>query len=256
LSENIKELWKNFHEDNDQEAREKLVKHYEPLVHYVASGFKNGQSTVIDFGDLLGAGMMGLLESIERFDPNKCIKFETFAVIRIRGAILDILRQIDWAPRMTRKKVKQAIKAISHLQIKLGRNPSESEIAEELGISLADYRKILQNMNSVRLVSLHDIIFIDEDEGISREEMIKNIWERESGINPEMSELYDEIKRIVKELPAKERLVLTLYYYEGLNLAEIADILTVTESRACQLLSQILLRLKSRLSLTQNVFET
>ena len=245
MPQEIEFIWKNYQQNKDAKNREALVEHYLPLVQYVAKGFSGGLSGVLEFGDLVGAGMMGLLESIDRFDLGKEIKFETFAIIRIRGAILDILRQIDWAPRMTRKKVKGAIKALADLQIKYGRNPSEQEIADYLGVSLDEYRKILSSMSTVRIVSLQDLIYLDDNDKIERESVISD--ESDYSFGYEKDDFVEEIKSIISKLSTKERLVLILYYYEGLNLAEIANVLNVTESRACQLHAQVLLRLKSQL---------
>ena len=173
------------------------------------------------------------------------IKFEAFAVLRIRGAILDSLRHIDWAPRLTRKKVKSAIKTIAALQDRLGRAPTEIEISHDLGISLEEYRKILQCMNSTRIVSLQDVMYIDENGEVTREQSLNNSVQDDFYDPHDSKNLKEDLAAILKILPAKERLVLTLYYYEGLNLLEISDILDVSESRVSQLHVQSLMRIKS-----------
>ena len=238
--------WQSYKQKKDDLSREALVKHYQPLVNYVARGFNGHSSRVLEFCDLVSAGMMGLLEAIDRFDPAKEIKFETFAVLRIRGAILDSLRHIDWAPRLTRKKVKSAIKNISELQDSLGRNPTELEISDKLGISLEEYRKILHCMNSMRIVSLQDVIYIDENSEVTREQSINNRVQDDFYDPHSSKNLTEDLAAILQRLPAKERLVLTLYYYEGLNLLEISEILDVSESRVSQLHAQSLMRIKSQ----------
>lgn len=240
----VDKIWREYMQTRNPMVRNQLALEYQGLVQYVARGFQYEGVSVLESNDLLSAGNVGLLEAIERFDPTREIKFETFAILRIRGAILDTLRNIDWMPRSTRKNIKQVIRAISDLQVKLKREPTEPEIAEKLGISIRDYGKISSSMASARFVSLQDIVSFTGGGETSRNEFIENT---DNGYEEEIedyNELKESIYEKIKSLPAKERLILILYYYEGLNLAEIAKVLNVTESRVCQLNSQALMRLK------------
>jgi len=238
------EKWREYMRTKSAGLRNQLALEYQGLVQYVARGFQYEGASVLESSDMLSAGNVGLLEAIERFDPTRNIKFETFAILRIRGAILDTLRNIDWIPRSTRKNIRQVIRAILDLQVKLKRDPTEPEIAEKLGISIRDYGKILNSMASVRFVSLQDIVSFTDGSEMTRDGFIED---SDNGNDKEIDD-YDELKKSIydkiKSLPAKERLILILYYYEGLNLAEIAKVLNVTESRVCQLNSQALMRLK------------
>ena len=239
-------IWQEYCSNRDRKLRDKLVYYYQHLVGYVAKGFQSYGTGVIDWEDLVSAGTIGLIEAIDRFDPERNIKFTTFATFRIRGAILDILREIDWAPRKVRSNVKQVYKTISDLQNKLGRNPTEEEVADKLGMTLGEYRKILESIYTDRFVSLQDIVFQHEEGETSLDNFIENnnnddYWRQSS------EELQKQLKEILKSLPTKERLVLTLYYYEGLNLADIASVLDVTESRVCQIHAQSLLLFKAKI---------
>jgi len=242
----MNDIWSEFAATRDGRLRDVLVKHYEPLVKYVASGFKVPQGSVLEWNDLVGAGLVGLIEAVDRYDPRREIKFETYASLRIRGAILDVLRNIDWAPRQIRKNVKRVIQVMSILQAKLGRSPTEAEIAEHLGLSLGDYYRILDSMVSIRFVSLQDVIYLDEAE-FTRDQFVEEPWSAGEQLLEE-EETQQHLSVALKAMPAKERLILMLYYYEGLNLAEIGATLGVTESRVCQMHAQSLLRLKMLLS--------
>ncbi len=242
----MNDIWSEFAATKDGRLRDVLVKHYEPLVKYVASGFKVPQASVLEWHDLVGAGLIGLIEAVDRFDPRREIKFETYASLRIRGAILDVLRTIDWAPRQIRKNVKRVIQAMSTLQARLGRSPTEGEIADHLEFSLEEYHRILDSMVSIRFLSLQDVIYIEEAE-FTREHFIEEPWTQGDHFLEE-EEMQQHLSEGLKAMPAKERLILMLYYYEGLNLAEIGATLGVTESRICQMHAQALLRLKALLS--------
>ncbi len=244
--ENLNNLWQEYAATKNRTLRDKLVYHYQHLVGYVAKGFQSYNSGVIDWEDLVSAGTIGLIEAIDRFDPDRNIKFTTFATFRIRGAILDVLREIDWAPRKVRSNVKSVYKAIAELQNKLVRNPTEDEVAEKLDISVEEYRKILESVYTDRFVSLQDIVFQHEEGNASLDSFVEN-QQNDDYWRQSTEELEKQIKGILKDLPTKERLVLTLYYYEGLNLADIASVLDVTESRVCQIHAQSLLLLKTKI---------
>lgn len=240
----VEEKWREYFRTKNTELRNQLAINYQGLVHYVAQGFRYEGVSVLEWKDLLSSGNVGLLEAIERFDPARKIKFETFAILRIRGAILDTLRDIDWVPRLMRKNIKKVMRALSDLQAHLKRNPGESEIAEKLGISLGDYHKVLNSMSSVRFVSMHELVSINGEADIPREKYIDSLRQDYGESVDDYNELKNLMYKKIHNLPTKERLVLILYYYEGLNLAEIAKVLNVTESRVCQLNSQALMRLR------------
>jgi len=246
LDDNINNIWQEYAKTKSSKLRDQLVTHYQYLVGYVAKGFQSSSSNVIDWNDIVSVGSIGLIEAVQRFDPSRNIKFTTFATFRIRGAILDILREIDWAPRKVRSNVKQVYKVISELQNKLVRNPTEDEVAAKLGITLEKYHKILESMYNDRFVSLQDIVFQHDEGSVSRDIFIENYQADEFSFSSN-DELQGQLKDILKSLPSKERLVITLYYYEGLNLADIATILNVTESRVCQIHAQSLLLIKSKM---------
>jgi len=247
LDENINELWHEYAKTKSPKLRDILVTHYQSLVGYVAKGFQSINTSVIDWNDLVSAGTIGLIEAIQRFDPSRNIKFTTFATFRIRGAILDVLREIDWAPRKVRSNVKQVYRVISELQNKLARNPTEEEVADKLGISIEKYHKILESMYNNRFVSLQDIVFQHDEGCVFRDSFIDSYQDDDEFTSTSNEELQNQLKEILKSLPSKERLVITLYYYEGLNLADIASILNVTESRVCQIHAQSLLLVKSKI---------
>ncbi|HPG37958.1 MAG TPA: FliA/WhiG family RNA polymerase sigma factor [bacterium] len=247
MEENVNEIWQEFARTKSRQSRDQLVLHYQSLVGYVAKGFQSFGSSVLEWDDLISAGTLGLIEAIQRFDISRNIKFTTFATFRIRGAILDVLREIDWAPRKVRSNVKQVYKVISDLQNKLSRNPTEEEVADKLAIPLEKYHKILESMYTDRFVSLQDIVFQHDDNEISRETFIESYQGEEYFAAQWNDDLEEQLKDILKKLPTKERLVLTLYYYEGLNLADIASVLDVTESRVCQIHAQSLLLVKAQI---------
>jgi len=242
------ELWKKYKKTKDPKIREHFVNQYAPLVKYVAGKVAIGMPQNVDFEDLVGYGVFGLLDAIEKFDPSKDIKFKTYAVTRIRGAIYDELRSIDWVPRSVRQKAKEIERAIGKLENRLGRAATDEEIAKELGISMKDFHSLMLKVSGVSLLSLSDIWYVgDESDRVSVMETI----ESPSSMNPEAIVEREEIKKIIveaiKELPDKEKKVLILYYYEDLTLKEIGEVLQVTESRISQLHTKAIMRLRSKL---------
>ncbi len=245
MSECVEKKWIDYIKSRNPKLRDQLVIQYQPLVYYVAKGFQRGNehTGVLEWDDLISAGMLGLLDAIDRFDPERNIKFETYAILRIRGAILDTLRSIDWAPRNTRKKIKKVMNTMAELQNQLKRNPTEVEISSALNISVDEYRKVLDEMTLTRFISLQDLIVLNNDDKVTREKLI-----HDTGIDDDYHDSNDDLRDVIthalENMPAKERLLLVLYYYEGLNMSEIASVLNITESRVSQLNSQALIRLK------------
>lgn len=243
------ELWSQYRKAKDPAIRDAFIRQYAPLVKYVAGKVAASMPNSVEFDDLVGFGVFGLLDAIEKFDPEKNVKFKTYAVTRIRGAIFDELRSIDWVPRSVRQKTKEIEEAIVVLEATLGRPATDQEIAESLGISEDELLKTMLKISGTAVLSLNDVWFSgDDSDKISIGESI----ESPSSFNPDSSVEREEIKRVIvqsiSELPEKEKKVLILYYYEDLTLKEIGQVLEVTESRVSQLHTKAILRLRAKLT--------
>ena len=242
------ELWKRYKKNNDPKARESLIIKYTPLVKYVAGKVAIGMPKSIEFEDLVGYGFFGLLDAIDKFDLNKNTKFKTYAITRIRGAIVDELRAKDWVPRTVRQKGKELERVIMELEEKLNRYPTDEEIAEVLGISDKELQKLYMNLSITTVKSFYDSAIVSAD---NEKMVIVNTLEGSDNLNPEKvserKELESTIGQIIEELPEKEKLVLILYYYEDLTLREIGEALEVTESRVSQLHTKAIYKLKAKL---------
>ncbi|MBE6081732.1 MULTISPECIES: sigma-70 family RNA polymerase sigma factor [Tissierellales] len=236
-----KELWYKYKETNDMESKKELIEKYVPLVKVVAGRMFNFYGSKIEYDDLVGFGVLGLIDSIERFDLHKNIKFETYAQIRIKGAIIDNIRKLDWIPRSLRKKSKDVQKAIFELENKLGYNPSNEQISEYLHISLKEVENMLSDITTFNVVSLED--FLNENG-----EYFFEVKEDDKD-TPERVYEKDEIKKILVDtidaLPEKEKLIISLYYYEELTYKEIGHILKLSESRISQIHSRVLIKIKN-----------
>ena len=229
----------------DKKKREELIMKYAPLVKNIVG--RLAAKLPIDLSDkedLINVGIMGLMSALEKFDKTRNVQFETYASFRIRGAVLDELRAKDWVPRATRSKDNKLANAMGALQKKLGRVPSEDEIAEQLNISLEEYFKLLDEAKCIPLISTEDLP-PDYLEHYSREDVMEEI----SAGNPLNLllnvEIKDNLKSAIDQLPEKERLVLSLYYFEELTMKEAGLVMDLTESRVCQLHAQAVLRLRS-----------
>lgn len=241
------ELWQAYLEMGSQDARQRLVEQYLRVVRYVAGRMAVGLPHYVEYNDLVSAGLLGLIQAIDNFDHQRGIKFETYAIPRIRGAILDELRSQDWFPRSLRRKAKQVELAYATLEVRLGRPATDEEIARELGIPVSELDGLLSEVSLATIMSL-DADPNGEDEQQSgmgdylpdprSDDVERSIAEQE------MREL---IAHRLAELPEKEQLVLVLYYYEELTLKEIGEILDVTESRVCQIHTKAILRLKGKI---------
>ena len=242
------ELWKIYKKTKDPKLREHFVNQYAPLVKYVAGKIAIGMPQNVDFDDLVGYGVFGLLDAIDKYDPSKDIKFKTYAVTRIRGAIYDELRSIDWVPRSVRQKAKELERVIGKLENRLGRSATDEEIATELGINIKELHTLILKISGSSILSLSDVWYVgDESDRVSVMETI----ESPKSLNPDVIVEREEIKNIIvkaiSELPDKEKKVLILYYYEDLTLKEIGEVLQVTESRISQLHTKAIMRLRSKL---------
>ena len=243
------ELWVEYRQNRDPKIREMFIKQYAPLVKYVAGKVAIGMPNNVEFDDLVGYGVFGLLDAIEKFDPDKGVKFKTYAVTRIRGAIFDELRSIDWVPRSVRQKTREIEEAVGSLEAQLGRTATDQEIAESLNMEEAEYQKTMMKISGTSILSLNDVWYSgDENDKVS----IVDSIEAPVSLNPDIIVEKDEIRRVIvehiNELPDKEKKILVLYYYEDLTLKEIGKVLDVTESRVSQLHTKAISRLRSKLT--------
>jgi RNA polymerase sigma factor for flagellar operon FliA len=245
----IEQLWADYKASNSRAARDRLIVHYSPLVKYVAGRVSVGLPQHIEQSDLVSYGIFGLIDAIDKFDTDRNIKFETYAIARIKGAIIDELRSIDWVPRSVRAKARLVEKAYAKLESELLRTPSDQEVADELGISEADLHGIFNQISFVGLVALDEVLSGSGDRG---ESTTLGDTIPDKGEGPVAAFEVEEMKQIlasaINRLGDREKIVLTLYYYEGLTLAEIGEVLGVTESRVCQIHTKAVLQLRARMS--------
>lgn len=243
------ELWKVYRKTKDEGIRNRLVKQYLPLVKYVAGKLAVGMPQNVEFDDLVSYGVIGLFDAIDKFDPGKHVKFKTYAVTRVRGAIFDQLRQLDWVPRSIRQKTRELEDTVRRLEAQLGRAATDQEIAKELGVNEKEFEKLVLKISGTTVLSLNDVWYSGEDnDRMSIGDSIESPHNR----NPDAIVEKQEIKRVIveaiNELPDKEKKVLVLYYYENLTLKEIGAVLGVTESRISQLHTKAIVRLRGRLT--------
>jgi RNA polymerase sigma factor FliA len=228
--------------------KNKIVQEYAPLVKFIAQKIAMRLPANIEIDDLWSAGVIGLMDAIDKYDPSRDNKFKTYAEFRIRGAILDELRSQDWIPRSMREKAKGIERAFQRLEQKLGRPASEEEAAREMQMSLEDFQEALNQCKSITLLSIDEAgTFANGDKksllGVLQSSRESNPLNQLAG-----AELRDQVAKAIEELPEKQRIVLSLYYYEDLNLKEIGQVLDVTESRVSQLHTQAVLRLRAKLA--------
>lgn len=239
------ELWKIYSETKDQSIKEQLIIEYADLVKYVAGRLSIYFGSNVEYDDLVGYGVFGLIDAIDKFDISKKVKFETYASLRIRGAIIDAIREQDWAPRSLRKKSKELEKAYYELENELGHSASDQEVADRLGITLDEFNKLLQEVNISQMISLEDYLEQNHETGLDPFSM-----QREAGLPEqrlEVIELKEILADTIDKLPEKEKMVVTLYYYEELTLKEISLIMKVSESRISQLHTKAIMRMRGKL---------
>jgi RNA polymerase sigma factor for flagellar operon FliA len=246
----LRELWQEFKASGESRLRERLILHYSPLVKYVAGRVGVGLPPNIEQADLVSYGIFGLIDAIEKFDLERAIKFETYAISRIKGAIIDELRAIDWIPRSVRYKAREVEKAYAALEAKLHRTPTESEVAGELGISLDDLHTIFSQVSFVNVIALDELLNVGGERGdkLSLVDTLEDTRAEDPVEAFETEETKYLLSRAINTLPEREKIVVTLYYYEGLTLAEIGQVLGVTESRICQMHTKAVLQLRAKLA--------
>ncbi len=246
----LKDLWKKYKNSGDQRARERLVVAYSPLVKYVAGRMGSGLPQHVEEADLISYGLTGLISAIERFDLSREIKFETYAITRIRGSIIDELRTLDWVPRSVRARAREIERANQKLESKLQRAPSDEEMAGELGVTTEEFHESLLQISNSTIIALDELWNVN-DSGGDQVSLLDTIADR-GAPDPEtlvdQGELRDRIADAIAALPEREKLVIALYYYENLTLREIGEVLGVTESRVSQLHTKAVLRLRSKLA--------
>ena len=241
-------LWERYKRESDAGSRERLILQYSPLVKYVAGRVSVGLPATIEHADLVSYGMFGLIDAIEKFDLAKGVKFETYAIARIKGAIIDELRSIDWIPRSVRSKARDVEKALTSLEVKLRRTPTEEELAAELDMGIKELRQVLTQVSLVSVVAL-DESFAGED--AERQALVDTLQDPKAP-DPEASYEDVEMRAMLAEalnrMSEREKTVLVLYYFEGMTLAQIGQVLGVTESRVCQMHTKAVLGLRAKMA--------
>ena len=250
----IEDAWRRFKANRDPKARATIIDHYSYLVKITAGRIVTNLPPNLEREDLYTAGAMGLIKAVDQFDPNRQVKFETYAIALIRGAILESLREEDWVPRSVRERAKTLERSFFELEVKLGVPPSEMQVAEHMGISPDDLAKMISDTGRGSVLSLDDMIM--GNEGSERLHLADVIPDDAAGPFADV-ETRERIRQLgvgIDRLPERERLVIALYYYEGLTFKEIGKVLTVSESRVYQLHTQAVLRMRGYLGTDQDLF--
>ncbi|HEV8564497.1 MAG TPA: RNA polymerase sigma factor WhiG [Actinomycetota bacterium] len=249
VDDELAKLWHGFKGSRSPDARERLILHYAPLVKYVASRVAVGLPASVEQSDLVSYGMFGLIDALEKFEPGRGTKFETYAIPRIKGAIIDELRAMDWVPRSVRFKAREIDKAHQDLESMLKRQPSEHEMAERLGMSRRELHDVVTQISFVSVLALDEMVSVGADRG-EQVSLLDTLADKNldptSGV--EGQETRGLLAAAINSLSEREKIVVTLYYFEGLTLAEIGEILGVTESRVCQIHTKAVGGLRGQLS--------
>lgn len=240
-------LWQEYKDHGSLKVRDQLLVQYLPLVKYVAGKMMFSLPTCVDYNDLLSAGVMGLMGGLERYRPDQGVKFETFVLPRIKGAILDELRMLDWAPRSLRSKARMVERASEQLEKELGRTASAIEIANELKMDVQEYGNVIQELSKASLLSLDGSRVEENEKNTSMYDLLENTQSENPQRSMEKQEMKEILIEAIEELNEQEKIVMALYYYEELTLKEIGQVLNITESRVSQIHSKALDCLKSLL---------
>ncbi len=245
----LKDLWHRYKGSNSSRAREQLVVAYSPLVKYVAGRMSSGLPAHVEEADLISYGLIGLINAIERFDLGREIKFETYAVTRIKGAIIDELRSLDWVPRSVRARAREIERANSKLEHKLQRAPSDEEMSAELEMTVDEFQEALVQISNSTVAALDELWSVSDSSGdqVSLLDTLQDPDAPDPAQVMDATDMKDRVADAISRLPEREKLVVALYYYENLTLREIGEVLGVTESRVSQLHTKAVLRLRSRL---------
>lgn len=246
----LRELWRRYKNGGDERARERLVVAYSPVVKYVAGRLGSGLPAHVDEADLISYGLFGLISAIERFEPDREIKFETYAIPRIRGAIIDELRTQDWVPRSVRARARDIERASAKLEHRLQRTPTDAEMAAELSISEEDLQASLVQISTSTVAALEEMWTVSDASG-DTVSLLQTLQDPDAPDPEEATQaaaLKERMADRIAALPEREKLVVALYYYESLTLREIGEVLGVTESRVSQLHTKAILRLRGALA--------
>ncbi|WP_422445779.1 FliA/WhiG family RNA polymerase sigma factor [Thermoanaerobacterium sp. DL9XJH110] len=239
------QLWSNYSDTKDKKAREELIESYLPLVKHVVNRISISLPPYLDYEDLISYGIFGLLQAIDRYDASRGVKFETYAYARIKGSIIDELRKLDWVPQNVRKKAKQLQNAYAELEQNLGRTVTDQDVCRQLNISAEELQAIYKEVAFTTVLSFEELISVED--------------RREGSSRPDTYVEKEEVKKMLGEavdrLPPQEKLVITLYYYEGLNLKEISEVLNLSAGRVSQLHTKAILRLRGSLSRKRAYFQ-
>jgi RNA polymerase sigma factor for flagellar operon FliA len=242
------DIWVEFVETRRPELRDRLITDYAPLVRFVVGRLGIPPTSLLEAEDLVSYGMIGLINAIDRFDPDRGVRFEAFATSRIRGAVIDQLRTLNWLPRSAVSRMRQIEAALAQLEQQLGRPAREEEVANQLGVSLARYRQMLLEM-STTVLSLDAPLsaFMQDDEATALSDLLEDHNATGPDEQVERNELERSLSTAVAYLPEREQLLLSLYYHEELTMKEISKVVNVSESRVCQLHTQAIMRLRTAL---------
>ena len=253
---NIPDLWKRFKQRKDQKARDQIINHYAYLVKITAGRVVTSLPPNLERDDLVSAGVMGLIKAVDQFDVSRQVKFETYAIALIRGAILEMLREEDWVPRSVRDNVKALERTYYQLEVRLGRPATEEEVAAEMGLTEADLLKLLVNTSRANVLSLDDMLLGGGNDG-ERLHLTDVLQDENANVvaEVELTAMKTALAAGIDRLPDRERLVISLYYYEGLTFKEIGKVLTVSESRVYQLHTQAVLRMRGYLQRDSPLFQ-
>ncbi|MBU6535365.1 RNA polymerase sigma factor WhiG [Streptomyces mayonensis] len=246
----LAELWRSYKATGDERLREQLILHYSPLVKYVAGRVSVGLPSNVEQADFVSSGVFGLIDAIEKFDVDREIKFETYAITRIRGAMIDELRALDWIPRSVRQKARNVERAYATLEARLHRTPSEGEVAGELGIPVEDLHAVFSQLSLANVVALEELLHAG-GEGGDRLSLMDTLEDTAADDPVEVAEgreLRRLLARAINTLPEREKTVVTLYYYEGLTLAEIGRVIGATENAVRRLHTKSVLQLRAKLA--------
>ena len=241
------ELWRRYKQKGDARARQEIIGNYAYLAKYVVDRMFIQPNSVVSYDDLLGHAIVGLIDAVDRFDLSRGFKFETYGITRIRGAVLDALKSLDWAPRSVRKSEAAMKRAFASLEARLGRPATDAEVAAELGISVDELDDVLTDIGQSALLSLEDMIVGDQSGWLTRLAGQAGP-DTDPTLAVELSERKQLLAHAIDGLPDKEKLVISLYYREDMTLKEIGAVLGITESRVCQLHSKAVVRLYGKLA--------
>ncbi len=247
MDADVQALWERYADAPDPRLREKLILQYAPLVKYVAGRVSVGMPANVEHADLVSYGIFGLMDAIEKFDVSKGFKFETYAITRIKGAIIDELRSIDWVPRSVRSKARKLEQAVQRLESDLRRSPSEEELADALGWTVEELQATLAKVSMTSMAALDETLHVGEGDRISLVDTLQDMHTVQPEDSYEELESKQLLRQAMTRLTEREQTVLGLYYFEGMTLAQVGEVLGVTESRICQIHTKAVLSLRAKL---------